>query len=156
TIKLLVGELVDSSPPPLPIRISVGVDSLMAGGATVSALRGDVEAGSDGWNLDRLELRAPGATQMQITGKLSLDDRKVEFQGPVKIDSSDPAAFFAWIEGRSAAGRPSLGPMRGNGTVTIGRERVAVDGLNADIDRKVLEGRVAYRFATAATPPRLD
>jgi len=156
TIKLLVDELAAAPALPLPIRISLGVDSLMAGGATVSALRGDVENDAGGWNLDRLELRAPGATQMLITGKLALADRKVEFQGPVKVDSSDPAAFFAWIEGRSAAGRPALGPMRGSGTVTLGRERVAVDGLKAEVDRKALEGRVAYRFATAAEPARLD
>ena len=155
TIKLLVDELAAAPAPPVPIRISLGVDSLIAGGATVSALRGDVENDAGGWNLDRLELRAPGATQMLITGKLALADHKVEFQGPVKVDSSDPAAFFAWIEGRSAAGRPALGPMRGSGTVTLGRERVAVDGLKAEVDRKALEGRVAYRFA-AAEPARLD
>lgn len=156
TIKLLVDELAAAPAPPLPIRISLGVDSLMAGGGTVSALRGDVENDAHGWNLDRLELRAPGATQMLITGKLALADHKVEFQGPVRVDSSDPAALFAWIEGRSVAGRPALGPMRGSGTVTLGRERVAVDGLKAEVDRKALEGRVAYRFATAAEPARLD
>ena len=46
--------------------------------------------------------------------------------------------------------------MRGSGTVTLGRERVAVDGLKAEIDHKALEGRVAYRFGTAAAPARLD
>ncbi len=159
TVKLLVDALAEAPAPPLPVRISIGVDSLMAGGATVSALRGDVETAADGWNLSRLEMRAPGATQVLVSGKLALGEserRKVEFQGPVKVDSSDPAVFFAWIEGRNAAGRPSLGPMRGNGTVTLGRERVAVDGLKADIDRKALEGRVAYRFATPAVPARLD
>jgi AsmA-like protein len=156
TVKLLVDELADMPAPPLPIRISLGVDSVIAGGATVAALRGDVETDSKGWSLDRLEMRAPGATQMLITGKLALTDQNVEFQGPVKVDSSDPTTFFAWIEGRSAAGRPSLGPMRGSGTVTLGRERVAVYGLKADIDRRAMEGRVAYRFATPTAPPRLD
>jgi len=156
TIKLLVEDLAATWVPALPIRISLGIDSLTVGGATVSALRGDVENNANGWNLDALELRAPGATQMRITGKLVLADRKIEFQGPVKVDSSDPALLFAWVEGRSAAGRPPLGPMRGSGTLTLGRERVAVDGLKAEIDRKVLEGRVAYRFATAAAPARLD
>ena len=156
TIRLLVDDLAAAPAPPLPIRISLGIDSLAAGGATLSAVRGDVENNASGWNLDTLEMRAPGATQMRITGKLALADRKVEFQGPVRIDSSDPAVFFAWIEGRSAVGRPALGPMRGSGTVTLGRERVAVDGLKAEIDHKALEGRVAYRFATAAAPARLD
>ena len=156
TVKLLVDELADTPAPPLPIRISLGVDSLIAGGATVAAVRGDVATDSKGWSLDRLEMRAPGATQLLVTGKLALTDQKVEFQGPVKVDSSDPTTFFAWIEGRSAAGRPALGPMRGSGTVTLGSERVAVDGLKADIDRRAMEGRVAYRFATKTAPPRLD
>ncbi len=155
-VRLLVDELATVAAPPVPIQVSFGIDSLMAGGATLSALRGELENVADGWQLDTLELRAPGATQMLINGKLTLADRKVDFQGPVKVDSSDPAALFAWIEGRSAAGRPSLGPMRGSGTVTVGRERVAVDGLTAEIDRKALQGRVAYRFATAAAPARLD
>jgi uncharacterized protein involved in outer membrane biogenesis len=156
TIKLLVDELAAAPTPPLPVRISLGIDSLTAGGATVSGLRGDLENDASGWNLNKLELRAPGATQMLITGRLALAERKVEFQGPVRVDSSDPAAFFAWIEGRSAAGRPALGTMRGSGTVTLGRERVAVDGLKVEVDRKALEGRVAYRFATPAAPARLD
>lgn len=157
TIKLLVDQLAEAPVPPLPVRFTVGVDSLMAGGATVSALRGEVETAADGWSLDRLEMRAPGATQVLVSGKLALaDQRKVEFQGPVKVDSNDPGVFFGWIEGRAAAGRPSLGPMRGSGVVTLGRERVAVDRLQADIDRKTLEGRAAYRFATPGAPARLD
>jgi uncharacterized protein involved in outer membrane biogenesis len=156
TVKLLVDGLAAVPAPPVPIRVSFGIDSLMAGGATLSALRGDVENTAGGWQLDTLEMRAPGATQMLVSGKLALADRKVEFQGPVKIDSSDPAALFAWIEGRSAAGRPALGPMRGSGTITLGPERIAVDGLKAEIDRKTLEGRVGYRFATAAATARLD
>jgi uncharacterized protein involved in outer membrane biogenesis len=156
TVKLLADEFAAIPSPPLPIRLSLGIDSLMAGGATVSALRGDVETDADGWRLDTLELRGPGATQMMIAGKLALTNRGVEFQGPMKIDSSDPAAFFAWIEGRSAAGRPAFGPMRGSGTVTLGSVRVAVDELKAEIDRKALEGRMAYRFATPAAPARVD
>jgi AsmA-like C-terminal region/AsmA family len=156
TVKLLVDELAAVPAPPIPIRVSLGIDSLMAGGATLSAFHGDVENTTDGWQLDTLEMRAPGATQMLVSGKLALADRKVEFQGPVKVDSSDPAALFAWIEGRSAAGRPALGPMRGSGAITLGRERIAIDGLKAEIDRKALEGRVAYRFPTAAAPARLD
>ena len=156
TIRLLVDGLAAAPGLPLPIRISLGIDNLTAGGATLTAVRGDVESNAGGWNLDAVELRAPGATQMRIAGRLAVADRKVEFKGPVTVDSSDPAVFFAWVEGRSAVGRPALGAMRGSGTVTLGGERVAVEGLKAEIDRKPLEGRMSYRFATAAAPARLD
>jgi uncharacterized protein involved in outer membrane biogenesis len=156
TIKLLIDDLVAAPTPPWPIRIGVGVDNLTAGGATLTGVRGDVESNANGWSFDAIELRAPGATQLRVAGRLALADHKVEFKGPVTVDSSDPAVFFSWIEGRSAIGRPALGAMRGSGTVTLGGERIAVDGLKAEIDRKPLEGRVAYRFATLATPARLD
>jgi uncharacterized protein involved in outer membrane biogenesis len=156
TVRWLVDSLAAAPAPPLPIRIGLGIDSVTAGGAILTAVRGNLETDAKGWNLDAFDLRAPGATQMRITGKLALADRQVEFHGPMTVDSNNPAVFFAWIEGRSAAAGPSLGPMRGSGTVTLGGERVAVDGLKAEIDRKPLQGRLAYRFATATAPARLD
>jgi uncharacterized protein involved in outer membrane biogenesis len=157
TVKLLVDKLAELPKPPLPVHLAVNVDSLLAGGATVSSLHGAVDSAADGWNLDKLDLRAPGATQVTTRGKLTLADRhKVEFQGPIKVESNDPAVFFAWIEGRSASGRPPLGPMNGSGTVTLGHERVAVDGLKAEIEHKTLTGRIAYRFAAPAAAPRLE
>src|SRR5258707_12761090 len=129
----------------MPIRVTFGIDSLMAGGATLSALRGDVENNADGWRLGTLELRAPGATQVLIAGKLAVADRKVEFQGPVKVDSSDPAAFFAWIEGRSVAGRPTPRAVRGSGPLPLGPPPVAGDGPQSGISTNALERRVAHR-----------
>jgi uncharacterized protein involved in outer membrane biogenesis len=157
-VKSMAENLATYVPPQLPIRIGLGIDSLTLGGATLTAVRSDIAnaSGGSGWSIDTLDLRAPGATLMHVAGKLSAADGKVEFKGPVKVDSSDPAVFFAWIEGRSAAGRPALGPMRASGTVTLGGERVAVDELSAEIDRKPLEGQLAYRFATPAMPARLD
>jgi hypothetical protein len=155
-IKSMAESLATWAPPRLPIGIDLGVDSLTVGGATLTAVRSRIENTSGGWNIGTLELRAPGATLIGVGGKLAVAERKVEFKGPVKFDSSDPAVFFAWVEGRSAAGRPALGPMRGGGTVTLGSERIAVDELRAEIDRKPLEGRLSYRFATPAMPARLD
>ena len=82
-------------------------------GTSISLLRGDAESRADGWAIDSFEWRAPGGTQMRIGGKLAVADRKVAFTGPVRIDSTDPGVFFAWIEGRAAAGRAAVGPMRG-------------------------------------------
>jgi uncharacterized protein involved in outer membrane biogenesis len=142
--------------PSLPMRIGLAVDSVTLGGSTLAGLRGDIEGTAAGWSLDSLELRAPGATSLQVAGKLAMADQNLAFDGPVKIDSSDPTAFFAWIEGRSAADRPPLGPIRGSGNVTLAGDRIAIDGLAAEVDRKPLRGRLAYRFSTATMPARLD
>ncbi len=155
-IKSMIDNLAMWTAPPLPVRVSLGIDSVALGGATVTAVRGDVENSSDGWTLDALDMRAPGATSMHIAGRLAVADRRIAFNGPVEIDSGDPALFSAWVEGRVVVDRPALGPMRANGTVTLGGERIAVDGLKAEIDRKPLQGRLAYRFATVAVPARFD
>jgi uncharacterized protein involved in outer membrane biogenesis len=155
-LRSMAESLAEWGAPSLPVRIGVGVDSVTVGGATLTGVRGDLEHNAEGWNIADLELRAPGATLLHVAGKLAMADRNVAFDGPVKLDSTDPAVFFAWVEGQSAAGRPSLGPMHGSGTVMLAGERIAVEGLAAEIDRKLLEGRLAYRFATAAKPARLD
>jgi large subunit ribosomal protein L24 len=142
--------------PPLPVRVALNVDNLIMAGASLSALHGEVESRADGWAIDALEWRAPGATQMRIGGKLAVTGAKVAFTGPVRVDTGDPGVFFAWIEGRPAAGRSQVAPLRASGVLTLASERIAVEDLSAEFDHKTLAGRAAYRFASAAAPARLD
>lgn len=155
-VRALAESLAGSRAPSVPVRLGVGVDSVAVGGATLTAVRADIEHTVAGWSIDGVDLRAPGATQLHIAGRLALADRQVAFDGPVKADSSDPAVFFAWVEGRGTADLSPLGPMRASGTVSLSDQHIAVEGLAAEIDRKPLEGRLAYRFATAAKPARLE
>ncbi|MBO0751625.1 MAG: AsmA family protein, partial [Bradyrhizobiaceae bacterium] len=84
TVKLLIEELAPAPASRLPVHVAVGIDSLMAGGAAVSSLHGDIASTADGWTLNRLEMRAPGATQILVNGKFTVlaDQQKAEFQGP--------------------------------------------------------------------------
>jgi uncharacterized protein involved in outer membrane biogenesis len=141
---------------PLPLKVNLSVDNLTVAGASVSAVHSEAESRTDGWTISTFEWRAPGATQMRIAGKLAVADGKVGFSGPVQIESSDPGGFYAWIEGQAAAARPSVGPMRGSGVLTLASERVAVDGLNAEFDHNSVSGQAAYRFAGPNGPARLD
>jgi hypothetical protein len=159
-VRTMAESLVATAPPPIPLRIGIGFDSVTAGGIMLTGVRGDIRHTADGWNLDSFDLRAPGATMLHLAGKFIAGQpgtaEGVAFAGPLKIDSGDPAVFLAWVEGRSPADRAALGPMHAGGTVTLAGDRAAVEGLAAEIDRKPLEGRLAYRFATAAKPARLD
>ena len=155
-VKAMAESLASGPSAPLPVRVSLNVDNLTMAGASIGLLRGEAESRADGWAIDAFEWRAPGATQMRVGGKLAVANGKVGFTGPVKIDSTDPGLFFAWIEGRVAAGRSSVGPLSGSGVLTLASERIAVEDLSAEFDHKTLAGRAAYRFATAAAPARLD
>jgi large subunit ribosomal protein L24 len=142
--------------PSIPARIGVSVDALTLGGSPIQNLRGDVRSDGEAWNLDGFELRVPGLTQVNLSGRLDLAPAHVGFTGPVSVDSINPAALVAWLEGNSAQSAIRLKPFRARGEVTVGNEKIAFDRLTAEIDRKWVEGRLAYAWAAGEKPARLD
>jgi large subunit ribosomal protein L24 len=148
-------EAVSAAPPPLPVTLGVGIDNLSFGGAMLQAVRGDLRVENGFWNLDSLEFRAPGLTQVRASGEVSTADG-AEFNGPVAVESADPRALIAWLEGRADATRAAAGSMSLRGDVTLGRTRLAIDRLKAEFDRRALDGRLSYAFAGANRPARLE
>ena len=127
--------LAEFARPPLPIEIGIGVDTLTLGGGSLSAVHGDLRTEAGNWSLDTLEFRAPGATQVRASGRLTLAPGAAEFAGPASIESADPKALIAWLEGRPDAPRATLGTLRARGDVVLGAARLAVEGLKAEFDR---------------------
>jgi len=142
--------------PSIPVKIGIGIDAATLGGAPLIGLRGDIRAEAGAWSIDTLEFRAPGATQVRASGNLKLAAGSLEFAGPASIDSADPKTLIAWLEGRLDAPRPTIGALRLRGDVTVGAQRLAVEDLRAEFDRKTIEGRLAYVFAADRRPARLD
>ncbi len=144
----------------MPVQIGVGIDQVTLGGNSVQNLRGDISSTANGWTLDRLEFRAPGMTQVRLSGRLDVKADGVAFTGPAEIDAADPKILAAWLEGRSETapgdGRPKSVPMSLRGDVTLAGDKIAVEGLKAEFDRKPVTGRLAYFFPTGTRPARLD
>ena len=140
----------------LPFQVGIGIDQVTVGGNSVQNLRGDIASRADGWTLDRLEFRAPGNTQVRLSGHLNVRADVVAFAGPVEIDASDPKMLTAWLEGRSDVPQGELRPMNLRGEVAFGSDRIAVENLKAEFDRKPVTGRLAYFFPVDARPARLD
>jgi large subunit ribosomal protein L24 len=142
--------------PPFPVKVGVGVDNVLLGGKSLVAVRGDLIAADGAWSLDSLEFRAPGATQVRASGRLTLASGADGFVGPASVESADPKTLIAWLEGRPDPDRPAPAALQARGDVTLGGERLAVERLKAEFDRKAIEGRLAYEFATDRHPARLD
>lgn len=146
--------------PSIPISIGVGIDQLTLGGGAVQNLRGDITSDGDGWNLDRFEFRAPGFTQVRLGGHLAVASDGVAFTGPAEVNASDPKALTAWLEGRGEPSTKTAGaelrPLRLRGDMTFASEKVAIDNLTADFDRKPVTGRLAYYFANGGKQAKLD
>ncbi len=138
---------------PVPARIGIGIDSLVLSGATLQSVRGDLNVDAAGWSLDHVEFRAPGFTQVQLSGTV---DANSAFAGPVDVASAEPRALLAWLDGRSDPAPGTIKPIRARGDVTLGADRIAIERFHAEIDRKGFDGRIAYRYSGAERKARLD
>jgi hypothetical protein len=156
TLRRFAAALGDAVRPPIPVKLGIGIDVLTLGGAALQSVRGDIESDATAWNLQTLEFQAPGFTQVKLSGRLKVTANSAEFVGPAAVDASDPGALVGWIEGLSDAPKMAMGSLRVRGDLTLGSERIAVERLNADADRRAFEGRLAYTFATNNKPARLD
>jgi large subunit ribosomal protein L24 len=163
TIRRLVASAGAAFRPPFPIQLGIGIDLVTLGGTDLQSLRGDISSTTNGWALDRFEFRAPGLTEVRLSGGLRFEPSGVVFTGPADVASNDPNALAAWLEGRKETARTTPRPLRVRGDITLSNEKIAIERLNANFNRGTLTGRFAYTFAdkggrveAALSAPELD
>src|SRR5262249_30272148 len=154
--RAMVETITGAVKPPFPLQLGVGIDSVTLAGSPIQAVRGDFKLDSSGVDIKTFEFRAPGATQVRVSGRVSLTGAEASFKGPATIDAADPRAFTAWLEGRDAAGREQIGAMRASGDVTFGNDRMAIERLKAETDRKTVEVRLLYAAGGGGHPARVE
>lgn len=135
-------ELVAGLPQaPLPVQAEIGVDSITLGGRPVQNVGVDLRADPSGWRVDKLELRAPGATQVTLSGATQ---ESSGFKGAISIDSADPDLLAMWLQGRKEVVLRAQRAMRLRGQLSVTPESVAVDGIRTDLGSGELQGRLAW------------
>jgi tetratricopeptide (TPR) repeat protein len=116
-----------------------------------ASLRGEGSA----WDLDSLELRAPGGTQLKLRGRLDLAARGASFAGRGGIETRDSRALVSWLMVGSD-GDPFAGPFHAEGDMRLSREGIAFDRFKATLDRDTLEGNFTYLAPTSNRPGRIS
>jgi hypothetical protein len=142
--------------PPLPVTLSIGVENVTLGGATLTRVGAEVKTDAEGISIKGLELRAPGLSQVRLSGRLDATSSGTRFSGPAAIEASDPRTFLAWLTERSDEQSVMAGSLRLGGDLTFGNDAVAVDRLKLELDRMTVAGRLAYAWGTDERPARLD
>lgn len=138
---------------PIPAQIEFNADQIMLGGRPLQNIAAELQTDGRSWTFQRLELRAPGSTQLSLNGATPGAD---SFSGRLRIESSDPDTLVAWLQGRSEVNRRSTRPLRLAGEVTIAANHLAIDRLKADIEGGSVEGRVAFVQTGASKGSRID
>ena len=141
--------------PSWPARLSVSVDTMTLGGATLQNVGSDIRSDGGAWLVERLDLRAPGFTQVKVDGRLYPLGQGLGFAGGMSVDSNDPKSLVAWLAGRTTTAA-LYKPWRAKGDVTLRADRIAVEHLRTEIDRDVVEGSLSYTWPTGDHPAQLD
>jgi AsmA-like C-terminal region len=147
---------------PLPVTLRMEVENVNFAGETLQRVRGEVRLNGvvkeDGnaLELGRLDFRAPGATQLSLKdGRLSVGAKGLAFAGRAKIEARDPRGLVAWLSEGADAQKITATALTAEGDITLGSETIAIEGLNAEVDRMPLQGRFAYSWARGESPPRV-
>lgn len=138
---------------PIPAQIEFNSDQIMLGGRPLQNITTELQTDGRSWTFQRLELRAPGMTQLSLNGATPRAD---SFSGRLSVESSDPDTLAAWLQGRSEVNRRSTRPLRLAGDVTIAANHLAIDKLKADIEGGTVEGRIAFVQTGASKGSRID
>ena len=138
---------------PIPAEIEFNSEQIMLGGRPLQNIAAELRTDGKSWTFQRLDMRAPGMTQIALNGAAPESD---QFSGRLSIESSDPDTLVAWLQGRSEVNRRSTKPLRLAGDVTIASNHLAIEKLKAEIDGGAVEGRIAFAQTAANKGSRIE
>ena len=141
---------------PVPAQIEFSAEQIMLGGRPLQNLAAELRADTKSWTVDRLDFRAPGATQLNLSGTRAQASPSGGFTGALSIDSADPDTLVAWLQGRAEVTYRSQKPLRLRGDVSVAPDRIAIEAMKAEIDGGAVEGRVAVSNQSAGGSSRFD
>ncbi|WP_213769653.1 AsmA-like C-terminal region-containing protein [Bradyrhizobium sp. dw_78] len=143
---------------PIPAQIEFSAEQIMLSGRPLQNITGEVhaDAGADSWTIDRLNFRAPGATQVSLSGIDAPAGAAGGFREQLDVESSDPDTLAAWLQGRSDIAFRSQKPLRLHGEVSAAADRIAIEAMKAEIDGGAVEGRAAFSNPSAGGGSRFE
>ncbi len=143
-------------PAPIPTQIEVTSEQIMLGGRPLQNLTAELDTDTRSWTIHRLDVRAPGATHVALDSAAVRPGQDDEFKGRLEIESTDPDALVAWMQGRGETAHRSQKPLRLLGNVEMSSERVAIEALKAEIEGGAVEGRAIFSHGIASGSSKLE
>jgi hypothetical protein len=158
-IKTFADYFAGSQRLPIPASLGISVESVTLAGATLQRFSADVASTANGWDIEKLELRAPGLSQLAMAGRVGVAEG-ISFAGRTRLSSRDPRTLIAWLTDRPEDQIIAASNLSVDGDFKLSSDEVAVDRLKAELDRMSVEGRLAYAWASTSAsgqrPPRIE
>src|SRR5712671_3213293 len=140
--------------PPIHVNLGISADVVALADAPLQQVSASLRGAGGAWDLESLELRAPGGTQLRLRGRVDITPRGPTFAGQGRIEARDSRALVSWLTAGSD-GEVFAGPFRAEGDVRLGGESIVFDRLKAEFDRDTLEGNFGYFGPTADRSARI-
>src|SRR5712671_1173407 len=140
--------------PPIRVNFGISADVVTLADAPLAQVSVSLRGAGGAWDLDALELRAPGGTQLRLRGRMDVTPRGPTFAGQGRIEARDSRSLVSWLTAGSD-GEVFAGPFRAEGDVRLGGDSIVFDRLKAEFDRDTLEGNFGYFGPTADRPARI-
>jgi uncharacterized protein involved in outer membrane biogenesis len=142
--------------PPIPLQVEFSSEQIMLGGRPLQNFAGELHADASAFTIDRLDFRAPGATRVSLSGNRAQPGSSGGLKTALNVESSDPDTLMAWLQGRGEVTYRSQKPLRLHGDVSVAKDRIAIDAMQAEIDGGAVGGRIAVSNLPANAGSRID
>jgi AsmA family/AsmA-like C-terminal region len=129
--------------PPIHVNLGISAEVVNLADAPLQRVSASLRGEGGAWDLDSLELVAPGGTQLRMRGRLDRIGRGATFAGQGRIEARDSRTLVSWLTAGSD-GQAFAGPFRAEGDMRLGGESIVFDRFKAEFDHNTLEGNFSY------------
>lgn len=135
-------------------EVSVAIDTVIAGGDLVRDVALSAVTTADGLTIERLSADLPGSTRLSARGFLAGGARP-SFEGPVSVESGQPARLVRWLRGGSAP-MPIVGTdLSVTTSLAAGGGVVLAEDLRIAFGASAAEGLLRWQSRAGRRPPGL-
>ena len=131
--------------PDVPVRVAASVESIALGGDLVQGFTASAVSTPDGWTVEDLGARLPGAAALEASGVLRTNkSRPSRFEGALKLDAPNAPVLAHWLEGLGGE-RPAIAlkTFRLQADLVAENGTWSLDGMRANADGADIEGHLA-------------
>lgn len=137
--------------------VRFNVPAIVVGGAVIQDVSFTASPADNGWYIEGLRARLPGAATFAAEGNL-LTGEQVSFGGNIRLAVNQPATFASWWRGKSEAG---TGRLLSPFELTSEKATVTMDGLRIErmttrIGDATIAGSFSWSNGAAGSPRSLS